>query len=284
MDYEFSIESAVKSIFLYCMNDSRIREELMKGCGSKTVNYIEKADIDRIEEKIDEISFLIKNLKDSGNLDKTIPQKKLETDKTTAVHFPWARKESYEDITTLEKENKRLKIQLNNMAEEKRSIENANEGLKNKINSIEKRYQDYAEIVTIWENLNTLSDNAKNYITSLCGSFNLYSCISLGRDEGKIGQLWDYLKNQALALKIDEDNSDIEKLDQYFGFCLKVANSITTSQSLFVRFEMPAGTNYDMEKCIKTVVSKQLGLIKKTIIKGVKKSEKVIYKSIVEVR
>lgn len=287
MENIVSLEIAAKSIFLQCIKDPEILE-ILKNQINLGKNYtnddireksstVEKGDNSAIiqmieslkksqEEKFDKTWNMINDLK--------------ENDKMSPIIFSKLRKESPEDSTIL-KENKELKEQLQELHRKNKDFESENKELKNGLFRTQERYKDFQEIVEVWENLKTISEESKDYIKELCGDFDLYSCFSLGRDEGKINQLWNYLKEQ--AIKVDSNYMDIEKINRYFELCLQVANSVSSGRNQFVSFELPINSDYDMDRCIKTFNSKQIGVVKKTIIKGFKRDERIVYKSIVKI-
>lgn len=266
------INNAIKSIFLSCIKDPDILKELSKVFVKNQLNIEDKQIkgvvyednniieiLSRIEQKINLLDQLRENIENNQD----VISKDFRDNKC---------KETLEEVIHLRKENTGLKENIDTLECEKIKLQN-------EVYNSQEKYRDVEEIVNVWNSLNSLSEEHKDYLLKLCENFNLYSCLSLGRDNGKINQLWGYLRDK--AVESDSYFTEIKKLNLYFEFCLKVINSISSEKNQFIGFELPEGSDYDVNKCIKASGSRQIGVVKKTIVKGYKKNERIVYKSIV---
>lgn len=143
------------------------------------------------------------------------------------------------------------------------------------------QFQVAQEGVQLWEHRKLLSDSSRNYICQLCGSDEFYAFVSLGRDETKIAQLWSYVKEK--AVQYEEHEQEVTILNDFFEFCIQVANEINASEERYSFYEPNIDDAYHMESCIKTCNSRQIGNIKKIIVRGVKQKDQIKFKSIVQI-
>lgn len=181
--------------------------------------------------------------------------------------------------TEVDAENERNKID-----EYKKQIqyyEKETEKNKENYNSLKEQYNVFEKPLEVWNSIKSLNDKNKKYLEDLCGSASAMSILSLGRGDGKIEQLWQYLRDEAVGEKQDADQ--IEKLAGYFEFCIDFMNEFKDDKEKYCVFDVEPGNEFDMDLCIKTTNSKQIGRVKRTIIKGVKKGETVRLKAIVSV-
>ena len=86
-----------------------------------------------------------------------------------------------------------------------------------------------------------------------------------------------------MAVKGDIDKIEVSKLNRYFEFCLKVANTSKSEHEKYVIFDIELESEFDMDTCIRTVDSKQVGKIKDIVVKSVKVGKYIKFKAIVRV-
>lgn len=146
--------------------------------------------------------------------------------------------------------------------------------------SLVSQYSMFDKQLNIWNSMQLLNDENKDYIEKLCGSFRLMSILSLGRDEGKVEQLWLNLKD--LAVNKKQDDKQINILGGYFEFCIEVLSECKEGEE-YCMFDITPGEEFDVNVGIRTIYSSQIGNVSKTIVRGVKEGENIIYKPIVSV-
>lgn len=228
---------------------------------------------------LDKIETIISML---DSLEKKIPndESKLANDIVCAIE--------YKIYEIQNGEVEKIKNICQKLEQDKLSLKNEIELLTKEKNILEKncsetqkRFEPFSELFNVWEELNQLDDYSKSYLGSLCGSFDLYACLSLGRDSGKLNQLWQFIKENALG--VEKEPTCVVILNDYFEFCIKVANSHKSNEDQYSFFDIELGSDYDFEKCIKTSNSKQVGVVKRLVSKGVKIRDKIVYQAIVEI-
>lgn len=178
-------------------------------------------------------------------------------------------------INALEKEISQLRIQSKSALLEKEKIQS-------EYDSLERQYAVFVNQLKIWNSIKLLNDENKEYLEKLCGSFSVMSVLSLGRDEGKVDQLWSYLRD--LAVKGNQAADQIEILARYFEFCIELSNACRDDEEKYCIFDIEPGNEFDMAMCIRAADSKQIGNVSKTIVRGIKDGEKVRFKAIVGVK
>ena len=143
------------------------------------------------------------------------------------------------------------------------------------------KYSIFEESLEVWNCINALSYENRVYIESLCGGSDVLAILSLGRDDNRIEQLWLYLRD--MAVKDDAEKIEVSKLNSYFEFCLKVANSTRLENEKYIMSDIELGSEFNMDTCIRTADSKQLGKIMEIMVRSVKIGKKIKYKAIVRV-
>lgn len=274
------MEHAVKSIFLECIKDPQIMESLKDGLSgdgdaggiirtSGNDRFIQIGDkLDQLLKKQNDMMLLLESGGNQGN-DKAIPffSKRVGKDQNDEIV---SLKKDYEN---LERTVKELRMELEKEITEKEAWKKEEQRRLEKI-------QAAREGLEIWEKVKLLSKDSKRYIYQLCGSDEFYALVSLGRDGQKIAQLWNYLRDQAVLY--EEHEQDVKIINDFFEFCIHVANEINEKEDRYSFYETDIGGVYDMESCIKTCNSRQIGNIARIIVRGVKQKEKIKFKSIVQ--
>lgn len=252
--------NATKSIFLQCLNEPDVLEAIKKKLSTNQeyqMYYTNVIDNDnysvssQILERLDEI---------------------LDSQNTIKSYFNSEFKKENKDLSQSELD-KIKEIYETEISE----IKKINEKLKNNISN----YSIFKECLEVWNAINSLNDDNRSYINSLCGGKDLLAILSLGRDDGRIEQLWSFLRDK--AVKGDIEKAEVIKLNQYFEFCLQVANSSKSENECYVFSAIEIGSEFDMNLCIRTTDSKQIGEIKNVIVKCVTVQEKVKFQAIVKV-
>lgn len=191
------------------------------------------------------------------------------------------RKKAQEKIEEMKQKNAILVDQIELLKAERKKMEIERDGLFRRYEMEKMEYSAFDESLVVWKCLCSLKQENKEYIANLCGGFDILSTLSLGRDDGKIDQLWACIRDQ--IVKGDIESSDINNICKYFEFCIKVSNSIKKDSERYVFFGVDEGSDYEIDLCIKTADSKQIGNISKMVMKGVRVGNTVKYKAIVKV-
>lgn len=280
MSEDNNIEQAISEIFLQLLENPKMIEALKEALhynSGKQRNVlqdskenIQTGELSCIIEKIDRVA---KNTEDILNL---ISQKDNSLKKGHSLDLIRQRDGRGETV-----DNESLKNEIQELKEQKEKLERKNDELEKKCNDVKTKYQIVENGIEVWEKLKELGNESKEYISNLCGNFEVYACLSLGRDEGKISQLWNFLKEK--AMKYDPNDRDVGVVNLYFEFCIQVYNEICRTENQFRSFTQPINSEYNIDKCIKTSDSKQVGVVKKTIVNGYEKNGKIEYKSIVRI-
>lgn len=166
--------------------------------------------------------------------------------------------------------------------DENSNLKKINKEQEQEIKSLKYKYSVCEEIISIWNELKQLNIEDRQYINELAGGDSLLSILSLGRDEGKIEQLWFFLRD--IAVKENVSGGEVSILNDYFEFCIKVYNSTKNNEEeKYVCSQVSTGDDFDVDKTIKTADSRQIGTIKEVIVKGYIYKKRIKYKTIVRV-
>lgn len=296
------LERSIKYIFVQCINDPeilKIMKEKLSDLDKLQNNQMdqtkEREDIkiynnkcvmsEEVIKKIDvlldkqkEIEEYIRNSSSKKNEDLT---DKLEQEKEKhAVEIEELKKKLGEEIEnykglleTFQKKNLLLQEDNKNLLSTNKSMEERTEELKS-------RYSICEEMLDIWNCVNSLNYDNRNYIEKLCGGTDILAIVSLGRDENKIGQLWSYLRDLAVRYN---DEKEISIMNRYFEFCIKVCNSTKLDSEKYVIADVEVGSEFDANQSIKTSNSKQIGNVKAVVVKGVLIGDHIKFQPIVRV-
>lgn len=283
---KIELENAIKSIFLQCLNEP----DIAKTIGAK-LNYASEAwtregnqaqqlqgYLNEIHTKIDKILESQERIED---LFKSEIVRETRNENKLSDRLRDARRENGLRIGNISERNEKNIDQYKEKLEycqrqiEELSAENG------RLKSDNAEYSVFKESLDVWKCINSLNYYNREYIESLCGGSDVLAILSLGRDDGKIEQLWTYLRD--VAVKGGTDKTEILKLNRYFEFCLKVANSTKTENEKYVILDIEPGSEFDIDTCIKTTDSKQIGYIKDIVVRSVKMGEIKKYKAIVRV-
>jgi regulator of replication initiation timing len=297
-----SLENAVRKLFRECVLDyscTRGEEEspLSEQSALPAQNNGNDIDIivggvvnalkpgyDALEEKIEKILSGFSELHD--NKEKQLAEiselRAENADLKEALNNETEKSEKTEqENKSLKKENDELRQDISRLDQDNNELKQSYNRLVQKAKKLESRYILVKDDAEIWEDLEKLDEEKQEYLKQLCGGFNIDACLSLGRDEGKIKQLWSYLRDE--SVRSGTDAGVIEILNRYFELCIRKANSLKGDTEKYVLQEIESGTEYDGDTCIRTSDSKQNGLIKKSLTKCVRYSDSVLYKAIVKV-
>lgn len=248
-----NIDETIKSVFKYYMSDSEVVATINSTINSN-INYF--AEDGNLQEKYRDVQKL------DESCYRTIEEK---------LSCILKRQEKIERII-----DKLVPNDLNNADDSKNSKNN----YEAELDEYKELYRDFYEQAHMWNKFKELDYEKKEYLKKLCGSLNLIPVLSLGRDEGKIEQLWSYIKD--LILKGNQDKQ-IEILVEYFEYCIRILNEYKYDEPQYSTFRVEEGTDFDMDTCIRTSDSRQIGTVSKTLVSGIKQGDKVIFKSIVRV-
>lgn len=275
------LENAMLSVFLEFLDYPEVMDKIQRimnnvenqmqqsqNCFNET-NYSSIASTGVIHE-------ILTNQKTIINLIRQIPVKD-----TTKEETPSAEIKNDEIISDLQKKVDKLTSENNNLKNDNKNLADDNKTLKEKYDREISKYSVFEETAEIWECINSMSCDNKEYIERLCGSLDVLAVLSLGRDDDKIEQLWGYLRE--VAVKCDSQKKEITELNRYFEFCLNTSNSIKSENEKYIICDIEPGVEFETEKYIKTADSKQIGTIGEVLVRSVKKGETVIFKAIVRV-
>lgn len=276
---KMELENAIKSIFMQCLNEPDILkavkdklnyagnacayEEVQHPyvCLNENVNVIDTV----LTEKIDKI------LNNQKMIEKLI---KLGSNKETEKEIS-AKLKNYQD------QNNNLAVENEGLKEENNRLRTENKNIKETYRIEISKYSIFEESLEVWKCINALNDENREYIERLCGGSDVLAILSLGRDENRIEQLWSYLRD--MAVKNDVEKIEVSKLNSYFEFCLKVANSTRLENEKYVMLDIELGSEFNIDICIRTTDSKQLGKITEIMVRGVIIGKNIKYKAIVRV-
>ena len=318
MNFE-ELDRALRSVLLQYMCDPEVIGIIKNNVNTENtiVNSVEKIDAnntiqvdtnsEKLINKIDEIlngqqrieSLMKSVLYNNGNGNKTeddfenakveneSENSKLKSEPKRKIAELIARYQNQNQL--LEDKNTQLKSQIEALETEKSqlSIQCASalqekEKFQSEYVSLESQYSEFVEQLKIWNSIKSLNKENKEYLDKLCGSASAMSILSLGRDEGKVEQLWLYLRD--LVVKGNEVADQIEILAGYFEFCIDLLNACKDDEEKYCIFDIEPGNEFDMDMCIRSADSKQIGNVSRTIVRGIKEGEKVRFKAIVSVK
>lgn len=192
--------------------------------------------------------------------------------KTKNEDFEKENKRLISKVEELEKEISQLRIQCESELQEV-------EDIKNKYDLLEKKYSVFSKPLKICDSLKILNDENKDYLEKLSGSISEMSILTLARDDGKVDQLWTYIRD--LAVEGKQDSDQIEILASFFEFCIDISTECKEDKEKYRLFGIEPGNEFDMDTCIRSAGSKQIGNVSRTIVRGVRDRENVRFKAIV---
>lgn len=270
---KMELENAAKSIFIQCLNEPDILETI-----KAKLNYVGET-CDSVENQIQKPNIRFNEYNTSKN--EQLIQKIDEILKCQKRIEELIKSEPNQGTKKIEEQNRNLIVENQNLKNEIIKLKDENKTIEEKCRIEISNYTIFEEALEVWNCINALNYENRGYIESLCGSLNILAILSLGRDDGKIEQLWLYLRN--MAVKGDIDKIEVSKLNRYFEFCLKVANTSKSEHEKYVIFDIELESEFDMDTCIRTVDSKQVGKIKDIVVKSVKVGKYIKFKAIVRV-
>lgn len=287
------LEEATREYFLQCMKDPAILRRMRNAVFGISDNssmdmqdtendmdddfkVLQKTDVEVLENKINTI------IENQNSLENVIKELLVnEYDKLIAVLEEKKEKKMREEIAELELQYKEVRNKYEEAWQAFNDIKEENRILNDRIEDMKSSMAPFEKHIEMWNKLETLNEEKKEYIRQLCGGYSIEACMSLGRDERKIDQLWSFLRDE--ILKTDSDNNSKEVLGIYFEYCLEIANSTRTGRNLYHIYDIEEGSDFNNELCIRTSDSKQIGQIKKVLTRCVKADENIVYKAIVRV-
>lgn len=280
---KMELENTIKNIFTQCLNEPDILEIIKtklnnadETCAYEenqtqqpriSINESSNATNTVLIEKIDEV---LKYQKEIKVLIK--PQVNKETEPIDELLIK---------LKNYQEKNSNLIIENENLKKENLNLINENKNIKEKCKIEISKYSIFAETLKVWNDINTLNYTNREYIENLCGSLDILAILSLGRDDGRIEQLWLYLRD--IAVKGDTEKIEVSKLNRYFEFCLKVANVSKPENEKYVVLDIEPESEFDMDTCIRTADSRQIGRIRDILVRSVKTGKNIKYKAIVRV-
>lgn len=94
--------------------------------------------------------------------------------------------------------------------------------------------------------------------------------------------MWLFLRD--IAIKDDSSQYEISILNRYFEFCINVYNlTKDNEEEKYICYEVSIGDEFEGDEMIKTVDSRQIGVIKEVVVKGYIYKDQIKYKTIVKV-
>jgi hypothetical protein len=291
---KIELENAIKSIFLQCLNEPDIAKTIgdklnyASGAGTREGNQMQQLQGDISESNnlshtmlIGKMDEILRSQKRIEELFKSEIVRETRNENKLSDKLRDVRKENGLRIGNISERNEKnidqYKEKLEYCQRQIEELRAENERLK----SDNTKYSVFEESLDVWKCIDSLNYNNRVYIESLCGGSDVLAILSLGRDDGKIEQLWMYLRD--VAVKGGKDETEVLKLNRYFEFCLKVANATKPENEKYVILDTEPGSEFDIETCIKTTDSKQIGYIKDVVVRRVHKGEAEKYKAIVRV-
>lgn len=276
------LENAIKSIFMQCLNDPDILESVKdkqnyagtdcayEGNQIQHPHVCLNENVNAINSLIEKIDEILNNQRMMESLIKSGNHKETEREDEILVKLKNCQ-EKKDNLTVqnegLKKENARL-IAENKDLEEKCRIEIS-------------KYSIFEESLEVWNCINALNYANRAYIESLCGSLDIMAVLSLGREDGRIEQLWLYLRD--IAVKGNIEKEEAAKINRYFEFCLKVANTSKPENEKYAILDIEPESEFDMDICIRTADSRQVGIVKDIVVRCVRVGRDVKFKAIVKV-
>ena len=283
------LENATKSIFMQCLNDPEIMETI-----KRSLNCIDKPLDIRAEQtqKIDDDKFDGGSNVDNATIIKKIDEIlanqrsmeefiRIETNKKVENIAQKLNQEKKNHSLELEKLKEKYEKEIDKYKEKNDNLLSIKKTREEDIEKLSCKYSICEEILEIWNHINSLNRDNRDYIDDLCGGDGILAILSLGRDESKIDQLWSYLRD--VAIKGDVDKEAVLILNRYFEFCIKVRNSTKLDSEKYIISDVEIGSEFDMAQCIRTTDSKQIGSIKDVIVKRFLIGNNTKFKAIVRV-
>lgn len=305
----YELENATKSIFLHYLNEPDVLDMIRKNLSNPSEVCVDEDNqiqqcvslskkSNPTESQLNEkLNMILENQKKIENLinfkihteneEQLLP--KLENIKMQYdADLTRITQDKNKEIDQYKKELKEYKDQNGTLTFENESLKKENNELKTEMRNIEEKcrlemakYSVFEESLEVLNCINALNFENRGYIESLCGGLDVLATLSLGRDDGKIEQLWCYIRD--LAIKGDVEKIEVLKLNRYFEFCLKVANSTKVENEKYIMLNIEPDSEFDIDTCIRTSDSKQIGKIRDILVKSVKVGKNVKYKAIVRV-
>ncbi len=298
MNFE-ELDRALKSVLLQYMCDPEVIGIIKNNVNTENViaNSVEKTDANnkmqenansgKLISKIDEIlkgqqriESLIKSFsqnKGNGNL-----KSDNECKKALIAKYKNKNQLLEAENSKLTSENEELKRKETQLVSQIDALETKKDKIQGEYASLESQYSVFDKQLKIWNSIKSLNDENKEYLKKLCGSERAMSILSLGRDEGKVDQLWSYLRD--LVVKGNQVADQIEILAGYFEFCIDLSNACKDDEEKYCIFDIKPGNEFNMDMCIRSADSKQIGNVSRTIVRGIKEGERVRFKAIVSVK
>lgn len=295
-----NFEKTTRDYFISCLSDPEVMNYIREKIKVSTETYndsvlcttdgsLKEKNYDfqnDLSKKIDEVLKIQQSIEKHLNIGmcEQIDEltDKLETQKTEHEKEIARNKEEYGK--EIQKKDKLIECLQTETNESKQTIITLREEINSKNNQIinlGSKLSSYEEIIQLWEQLSELSEDNYKYLESLAGGDNMLAILSLGRDDGKIDQLWLYLRD--IVVKGDIQEKQINILNSYFAFCIKVFNSTQSEEEKYVVSDVNIGDEYDVGEAIRTANSRQIGQIVKIYVKKYIRKGITKYKAIVSV-
>ena len=280
---KMELENAIKNIFIQCLNESDILEAVknkLNYTGNVCAyegNQIQHSHV-CLNENVNAINTVL-----IEKIDKILNNQKMIEDLIKLGSNKETKRED-EILAKLKKcqdQNDNLAVENEGLKKENARLITENKNIEEKCRIEISKYSIFEESLEVWNCINALSYENRVYIESLCGGSDVLAILSLGRDDNRIEQLWLYLRD--MAVKDDAEKIEVSKLNSYFEFCLKVANSTRLENEKYIMSDIELGSEFNMDTCIRTADSKQLGKIMEIMVRSVKLGKKIKYKAIVRV-
>ncbi|MDY3778899.1 MAG: hypothetical protein SOZ77_01810 [Candidatus Limousia pullorum] len=272
---KLGLEDAILSAFLKCLDYPETMDKIQT-IVNNSENQIQQSQnyLNATNHSSNELTVKVNKILDNQNIIidfiRQIPVEETKKEEKPSDELK-------KQVDKLNSENKRLLDDNNNLKTINEELIAAKEKHEREIS----KYSVFEDLAEIWECINSMSCDNKEYIERLCGSLDILAVLSLGRDEDKIEQLWSYLRE--VAVKYDAQKKEISELNRYFEFCLNTANSIKSEKEKYIICDIESGVEFETENYIKTADSKQIGTIGEVLVRSVKKGETIIFKAIVRV-
>lgn len=270
------LENAIKSIFMQCLNDSGILKMI-----KAKLNDADETCAYKENQRQQPYIFFNENTNEINTILIEKIDEILKHQKTMESLMKSETKQGMEETDELLTKLRNYKEQNRNFVIENKNLKNENKNLEEKYRIEISKYAIFEEALEVWNCINTLNYTNRGYTENLCGSLDILAILSLGRDDGKIEQLWLYLRD--MAVKGDIEKIEVSKLSSYFEFCLKVANTTKAENEKYIMLDVEPESEFNMDTCIKTSDSRQIGKIKDIIVKCVTVGKNIKYKAIVRV-
>ncbi len=185
----------------------------------------------------------------------------------------------------LHQDNQKLQNEIDTVLNEKLELQNKNQEIQKKVElygerekKITQKLESVEHELDMWDKLNNLPQECKNYIGKLAGEYSVLACLSLGRELSKIKQLYQYV--QGIAISGDVDSNYIKILDEYWMNCVNIYNLTQLDDEKLQEMPVVINTNFDLETCFKTSCSKNTGLVAEILIHGFA-NQKNVFKNVV---